>query len=329
DVATLSGDMETVGQLVRDVATLSGDMETVGQLVRDVATLGTYVESAKTRVESLEGGESALKEEIEETATRLAALQRGLVIATPLSSESVKAQKSEEPILLSPLDELAAESVYSALEEQMRGPTSEIRARQASYIDLVQALPKGGEVVDLGCGRGEFLSLLDEADIPAVGVDLSGTFVVECKEQGHKVEKRDLLDFLTSSADESLRAVVSFQVLEHLPFPTLLRVFAEAYRVLKPGGLFLGETPNGANLAVGGSTFWLDHTHVRPLHPELLKHLAKFYGYCDVRVDLVSLPKVPWKLTSKDAGDSVNDAVLGLQGYVLSGQDALLVAYRP
>jgi len=118
-------------------------------------------------------------------------------------------------------------------------------------------------------------------------------------------------------------------VLEHLPFPVLLRTYAEAFRVLVPGGLFLNETPNGANLAVGGSTFWLDHTHVRPLHPELLSHFAEFYGYTDVRVDLVSKPEVPWRLGPESGGEAVGDAVLGLQEYVLSGQDALLVAYRP
>ena len=78
-----------------------------------------------------------------------------------------------------------------------------------------------------------------------------------------------------------------------------------------------------------GSTFWLDHTHVRPLHPELLRHFAAFYGYSDVRVDLVSKPEVPWRLGPEAGGDAVGAAVLGLQEYVLSGQDALLVAYRP
>ena len=78
-----------------------------------------------------------------------------------------------------------------------------------------------------------------------------------------------------------------------------------------------------------GSTFWLDHTHVRPLRPELLSHFAEFYGYTDVQVDLVSKPEVLWRLGPETGGEAVGDAVFGLQGYVPSGQDALLVAYRP
>jgi O-antigen chain-terminating methyltransferase len=227
------------------------------------------------------------------------------------------------------LDRLAAETVYAAIEDRLRGSPEAIREQQSGYLDLIRKLPGSKPVADLGCGRGEFLSLLAESDIAGVGVDLNAAFVAECREQGLDAREQDLLAFLGSQKDRSLRAVVSFQVLEHLPFSELLRTYAEAFRVLVPGGLFLNETPNGANLAVGGSTFWLDHTHVRPLHPELLSHFAKFYGYTDVRVDLVSKPEVPWSLGPEAGGEAVGDAVLGLQEYVLSGQDALLVAYRP
>ena len=78
-----------------------------------------------------------------------------------------------------------------------------------------------------------------------------------------------------------------------------------------------------------GSTFWIDHTRTCPLYPELLSHFTEFYGYTDVHVDLVSKPEAPWRLGPETGGEAVGDAVLGLQEYVLSGQDALLVAYRP
>jgi len=327
--ARLASDMETVGQLVRDVSSLASDMETVGQLVRDVSSLASDMETAKEKMGLFDSVNSDIADRLKEVTTQLASLHRGLTSRIAESRLPDESNKNAEASTGIPLDALAAESVYAALEDQMRGSVETISRRQASYVELIKALPDGGEVVDLGCGRGEFLKLLSVKGIPAQGVDLSATFVAECRDQGLNVEREDLLNYLSSCPDDSMRAVVSFQVLEHLPFPTLLRVFAEAFRVLKPGGMFLGETPNGANVAVGGSTFWLDHTHVRPLHPELLKHLAKYYGYEQIQVELTSLPEVPWKLPEETGGDPVANAILGLQGYVLSGQDALLMAYCP
>ena len=315
DVSALAKDMEAVGGLTKDVSALAKQSEKEQERFSETVTT---VADQVTRVDTLTAG--------------LAAIQRSLAAVTTSTASSTTGTPSvpdPEPAGGVPLDRLAAETVYAAIEDRLRGSPEAIRQQQSGYLDLIRKLPGSKPVADLGCGRGEFLSLLAESDIAGVGVDLSAAFVAECREQGLDVKEQDLLAFLGSQKGKSLRAVVSFQVLEHLPFPVLLRTYAEAFRVLVPGGLFLNETPNGANLAVGGSTFWLDHTHVRPLHPELLSHFAEFYGYTDVRVDLVSKPEVPWRLGPESGGEAVGDAVLGLQEYVLSGQDALLVAYRP
>ena len=298
--------------------------DTAGQVASLARDLAIVSESVQRRPDHSEA--------VRTLTAGLGAIQRSLT-RTPTQGmgdpTSVRAETPEAALTEVPLDPIAAELVYSGLEDRFRGSSDIIRAQQSAYVKLIQTLPGSQPVADLGCGRGEFLSLLAEACIPSVGVDLNATFVAECREQGLEAHEQDLLGFLAEQTDHSLRAVVSFQVLEHLPFPVLLRTFAEAFRVLVPGGFFLSETPNGANLAVGGSTFWLDHTHVRPLHPALLQHLAEFYGFVDVRVDLVSVPSVPWRLEAGTVGDRLAEAILGLQEYVLSGQDALLVAYRP
>ena len=318
-----------------DVSALAKDMEAVGGLTKDVSALAKQFEKEQGRLSETSSTVAEQATRADALAAGLAAIQRSLAAAatsmtstTPATAGTSAAPDSEQVDEV-PLDRLAAETVYAAIEDRLRGSPEAIRQQQSGYLDLIRKLPGSKPVADLGCGRGEFLSLLAESDIAGVGVDLSSAFVAECREQGLDVKEQDLLAFLGSQKDKSLRAVVSFQVLEHLPFPVLLRTYAEAFRVLVPGGLFLNETPNGANLAVGGSTFWLDHTHVRPLHPELLRHFAEFYGYSGVRVDLVSKPEVPWRLGPEAGGEAVGDAVLGLQEYVLSGQDALLVAYRP
>ena len=317
-----------------DVSVLARDMEAVGGLTKDVSALAKQSEKVKGRLSETASSVADQSTRVNTLAAGLAAIQRSLAAATTSTKPTalaagVVATPEAEPVGEVPLDRLAAETVYAAIEDRLRGSPEVIREQQSGYVDLIRKLPGSKPVADLGCGRGEFLGLLAESGIAGVGVDLSSAFVAECREQDLDVTEQDLLAFLGAQKDKSLRAVVSFQVLEHLPFPVLLRTYAEAFRVLVPGGLFLNETPNGANLAVGGSTFWLDHTHVRPLHPELLRHFAEFYGYTDVRVDLVSKPEVPWKLGPEAGGEAVGDAVLGLQEYVLSGQDALLVAYRP
>ena len=298
----------------------------------DVSALAERTERHDVELGEATTARADQEESVRVLATGLGAIQRSLAKApspttkapTPTTGGPTEAAAAEVP-----LDQIAAETVYAALEERLRGSPEAIREQQSAYVDLIRKLPGSKPVADLGCGRGEFLGLLAEAGIAGLGVDLSTNFVDECREQGLDAREQDLLEFLGEQKARSLRAVVSFQVLEHLPFPVLLRTFAEAFRVLVPGGLFLHETPNGANIAVGGSTFWLDHTHMRPLHPELLRHFAEFYGYGDVRVDLVSRPDVPWRLDHEAGGEPLSDAVLGLQEYVLSGQDALLVAYRP
>ena len=330
DVSALAKDMEAVGGLIKDVSALAKDMEAVGGLTKDVSALAEQSEKEQGRFTETVTTVANQVTRVDTLAAGLAAIQRSLAAVPKASAPTgASATQDSESVHEVPLDRLAAETVYAAIEDRLRGSPEAIRQQQSDYLDLIRKLPGSKPVADLGCGRGEFLSLLAESDIRGVGVDLSAAFVAECREQDLDVSKQDLLAFLGSQKDKSLRAVVSFQVLEHLPFPVLLRTYAEAFRVLVPGGLFLNETPNGANLAVGGSTFWLDHTHVRPLHPELLRHFAEFYGYTDVRVDLVSKPEVPWSLGPEAGGEAVGDAVLGLQEYVLSGQDALLVAYRP
>ena len=172
---------------------------------------------------------------------------------------------------------------YVALEDRFRGDPAIIAERQRVYLPLVEGLADADHpVLDLGCGRGEWLHVLTGAGIAAVGVDSNPAFVGEVSDAGASVIEGDLVAHLRSAAPASVGAITMFQVVEHLPFPVLVDVMAECARVLRPGGVLIAETPNSLNLSVAATTFWLDPTHERPLHPELLKFIAKQVGFAKV-----------------------------------------------
>lgn len=212
----------------------------------------------------------------------LAAVRRDLSVARRAQSRSVTAEPTAGPAELlsaSPIDP----EFYVALEDRFRGDPVMIAERQRVYLPLVEDLADADHpVLDLGCGRGEWLAVLTDAGINAVGVDSNSAFVSEVSERGAAVIEGDLVAYLHSAGTASAGAITMFQVVEHLPFPVLVDVMAECARVLRPGGVLIAETPNALNLSVAATTFWLDPTHERPLHPELLMFIAKQLGFAKV-----------------------------------------------
>ena len=178
---------------------------------------------------------------------------------------------------------------YLELERRYRGTEEEIRERIAAYLPYLKDLP--GPVLDLGCGRGEALALLRDHGIAGRGVDSSERMVQLCRDRGLEAEVGDLFAVLAGVAEGSLGGVISFHVIEHLPGPALDRLVRLAGRVLRPGGVLILETPNPLSVVVAARNFWLDPTHVRPVHPESLKLMYELAGFDPVeRLDLRPFP---------------------------------------
>ena len=175
------------------------------------------------------------------------------------------------------------DALYVSLEDRFRGEASLVSSRQKEYLPYVREFASSSNpVLDLGCGRGEWLELLKQEQIPARGVDSNETAVSECLNRGLQVTRSEILQALSDTASNSVGAVTMFQVLEHLPFDAVVQVLRECLRVLTPGGVFIGEIPNCETLRVGASNFWIDPTHQRPLYPAVLEFLATQVGFKSV-----------------------------------------------
>lgn len=217
-------------------------------------------------------------------------------------------------------DDARLDAFYLAFEDAMRGSEDDIRAGLGYYLETIAAVTAvcDGPVLDLGCGRGEWLSLLRDNGYAARGIDLSPTMVDICRAKGLDATLADALSALRAIPDASLSVVSGFHIIEHLPFPILFAVFEESYRVLQPGGLALFETPNPENLLVGAHTFYHDPTHRHPLTPSSMEFLARFHGFGPI--DFARLrPYPPEALVKVDsqAADRFNGHLYGPQDYAI------------
>lgn len=234
------------------------------------------------------------------------------------------------------LAERQREVAYVALEERHRGSEPEIAERLRGYLPYLEGR---GEVLDLGCGRGELLALLAERRIAARGVDGSREMVAHCRQLGLRAEQGDLFEALAGAPAESLGAVVSFHVIEHLPAEDLDRLVRLAWRVLRPGGVLVLETPNPLSLVVGARNFWLDPTHRRPVHPESLELAYELAGFDPVeRLDLrpfaeeERLPELDladFPAEQRELADRVNRLRDRLDDLLFGFQDFALVGVKP
>jgi len=200
-------------------------------------------------------------------------------VTTTDGSQSVLPQDLALPDILDPL--------YLAFENKFRGTREEIRERLMEYVPFIREAGAGTtshEVLDIGCGRGEWLEIMENEGLVAKGLDLNDVLVHDCRERGFEVIKNDAVSHLRSLPDNSLGAITAFHLIEHLDFDDRIALFDESVRVLKPGGVALFETPNPRNLLVGACNFWSDPTHLRPLYPETQQFLMEYRGFCDVEL---------------------------------------------
>jgi 2-polyprenyl-3-methyl-5-hydroxy-6-metoxy-1,4-benzoquinol methylase len=178
---------------------------------------------------------------------------------------------------------------YLSFENEFRGSQEEILKRLKVHLPIVLEARKIATVtpfmaMDLGCGRGEWLSLLLDEGIDVLGIDNNQSLLNVCRSKNLPVEKGDAISKLTAQPDQSLSFISAFHLIEHLNFETQFSFIKNAFRVLRKGGVLLVETPNVSNIDVGASGFYHDPTHIRPLTSTLGKFMAEYVGFLPVKI---------------------------------------------
>ena len=239
-----------------------------------------------------------------------------------------KEREEEEKLRLQQLQTQKQESYfnsfYLAFENQLRGDSHTIKHRLSSYLPYIDKLNKDQfAALDLGCGRGEWLSLLREHGYNNLkGLDINAEMVESSRALGLEVVESDLLEYLQQQESNSLLLITGFHIIEHLPLNVLLELYQESFRVLKPGGMIIFETPNPENIAVGACNFYTDPTHNNPLPPIMSEFMAQHSGF-DAKIVRLNLAKEA-KYLEGSAFSDVNDILYAFT----KEQDYAVVGYK-
>jgi SAM-dependent methyltransferase len=237
------------------------------------------------------------------------------------------------------------DALYRGFEDRFRGSIDEVRAKQRIYVPMFTGAPAGGVVLDIGCGRGEFLTLLKDAGVAARGVDNNPAMIAEARARGLDVVEGDALAYLETLPDASLGGAIASQLVEHLPPASLVQLLLAVFNKLRPGAPIVVETINAACWLAFFSSYLRDFTHVWPVHPETLQYLMQATGFSRVEIkyteqapDAVRMRVVdPASLTGLDAqatravkalADAYNANASILNSLLFAYMDYSVIGYR-
>jgi len=174
---------------------------------------------------------------------------------------------------------------WLAFAARFRGDEEEIRRKQSVYVEVFR---HHDPVVDIGCGRGELLELLRDANISALGIELDSKVAEYARSKGLDVRQAEMFDYLNSLADDSVGGFFCGQVIEHLDWPPLISLLTLMHRKLSIGGIGVLESPNPSCFNIYAESLYIDPTHRRPYHPLGMQFLCESLGFVDVRVEYQS-----------------------------------------
>lgn len=295
--------LDLVGDLRSDVARVRDDLK------NDIETVQRDVRVA----------DEALAEELRKIRELIpiAAKRNDSLIAAldqKIETVAVRVRDVTNPVVAS--SSVASDFLYRRLEDGLRGAVD-----VDHYVALAQE-----PVIDVGCGRGEFLIACVSGGIAARGFDTNERSVADLVARGIDAAVAGVPGCFANLGDASIGTVVAMHVVEHLPVDALFALFAESSRVLRSGGLLIIETPNAESLAVSASEFWRDPTHLAPRHPAALTLLAREYGFAidEIRAIHPFPDSNRFVATSEEVRalvDSLNERMFG-------GQDLRLILRR-
>ena len=271
------------------------------------------------QIQNLKASATSGNRKAEETSMRLGRMER--YVRQSAGARQTPEKSSERIATEAPAGAAAAAPVvapagsrldYFRLESRYR-PPSLLKERQRSYLKYFAG---SHNVLDIGCGRGEFVQLLIDEGVGACGVDFDADTAACAQEQGLPVQQADALAYLEELPDSSLDGVFMAQVVEHLTPSYLVSLLALCHRKMKPDAPLVAETINPVCLWALTNWYLIDPTHVRPVHPDTLKFALESTGFWQPEVQYLSPVPERDRLSELTDGGNLGDELRDIAKHI-------------
>ena len=293
-------------------------------------TIIEKMEKYVTDIKSIEDAYSHRQDKIDSINTSIAArLRRIENLNIRPSDTSMEASKeltiTQNPMIIQDTDE-KHDFDYFLFESKYRGSKEDIKKRQEHYLQYFRGQEN---VLDIGCGRGEFLELLGENNISAIGVDILPENIQSCKENNLNVVLGDAIEYLRKCEDESLGGIFCAQVIEHISTDQLIELVRLSNKKLKTGANLILETLNPQCLMIYAESFYLDPSHTKPVHPLAVKFIAECEGFYDNQIIFMTPSDYTLNIPTSENYDSESKKSISTINHLLFGnREYALVAKK-
>ncbi len=301
--------LERLGSLEALTAALHGDLETVSVNLRN----------NNAAIERLSADDEFVK-------LKLTVIEKGMKNRRNVSAANNVSPSVPESVTAAEIGDSEYDNIdYFDFENHFRGSIDSIKKAQEIYLEYFRDKTN---VIDVGCGRGEFLSLMKDNGITAHGVDIYEPYADYCNMKGLSAICGDGVDFL--SKQESVDGIFVGQVVEHLKTREIIRLCSIAYEKLSEGGCIVIETPNPTSLAIYTNAFYIDPSHIKPVHPLTMKYFLEKAGFTEIDIVYTEHSRPPFKipeLNIEGAGE-FNSAMKNVSELLYGSQDYAVIATK-
>ncbi len=349
NVQNLNAQIEVQEAITENVRNLNAQMEWQESLAENVRNLNAQMENQEKKQEALEENIRSLNTIFQDHNKVTDNLQNNNFVIEKISStlemlkvkfamfEKVNELQHNNSIVFDDSDGkaneklISKEDTYSGIdyfdfENYFRGSIEQIKRNQQQYLKYYEGK---SNVIDLGCGRGEFLTLLSENGIKSKGVDLYEEFVQMCTMNGLDVVCDDALRFLHTQ--RKVGGIFAGQLIEHLTINQLVELCNIAYEKLEEDAYIIMETPNPTCLAIYSHAFYIDPSHNKPVHPLTIKYILEKSGFKNIEIIYTDTSKLPVsipEISGIEEADKFNEVMHMISELLFGSQDYAVIAKK-